>query len=189
MFPRGPNSTIHGLISTTGVPSIASRPATRTVESLTSRMRHTVTPSRFGRSFARCANMPTSGQSLLPLGCRDIFESSQVALSNTYTTMQWEKSASPNNDLSSNGEVISMREVSTSHESSSGSLRELRTIPTALISNLLLTHPTVIVSNQRRFRSVTTPLLSRESCSGDVQIPPLTRHGGTSMQVRSRFPR
>ena len=57
---------MHGLTSRTGVPSIASRPATRNVVPSTASSRQMVTPSRFGRSFPRWAKMPTFGQSVRP---------------------------------------------------------------------------------------------------------------------------
>jgi hypothetical protein len=66
--PRGRKPVITGLISKTGVPSIASKPCTRRVSLETLAIRQTETPSRFGRFRPRCAKMPTFGQSVLPRG-------------------------------------------------------------------------------------------------------------------------
>jgi len=54
-----------GLMSITGVPSIASSPSTVSRESYTLNTRQTVTPSRLG-GLPRCAKMPVSGQSSRP---------------------------------------------------------------------------------------------------------------------------
>jgi dCTP deaminase len=51
---RGPNSTMCGLMSTTGVPSMASRPRTVTTRPSMPSSSHVVTPSRLGRFLPRC---------------------------------------------------------------------------------------------------------------------------------------
>ena len=51
--PRGPNSSMYGLMSSTGVPSMASRPRTKTRAPLTATSSHDDTPMRLGRSLAR----------------------------------------------------------------------------------------------------------------------------------------
>lgn len=68
--PRGRNSAITGLISSTGVPSIASSSATKSLRPSRRRTRQMVLPIRFGRSLPRCAKIPTAGQSGLFRGCR-----------------------------------------------------------------------------------------------------------------------
>src|SRR6266568_4003471 len=68
--PRGANSTMNGFTSSTGVPSTASRPRTRSLKPSTSTSSHLLTPMRLGRALARWARMPTSGHSGLPRGRR-----------------------------------------------------------------------------------------------------------------------
>lgn len=63
------NSRITGLMSNTGVPSIASNPSTSRCVPLTAMTGHVVKPIRFGLFFPRCAKMPTNGRSLRPRGC------------------------------------------------------------------------------------------------------------------------
>ena len=68
---RGWNSMTCGLMSRTGEASMASRPRTVIVRSVTSTSSHVVRPSRLGRALARRAKIPTSGQSGRFLGWRD----------------------------------------------------------------------------------------------------------------------
>ncbi len=49
---------MYGLMSRTGVPSMASRPCTVNVNPSIPSSVQTVTPIRFGRIFARCAKIP-----------------------------------------------------------------------------------------------------------------------------------
>ena len=65
---RGPISTRWGLMSSTGVPSMASRSATRMSRPSTPSSRQVLTPMRLGRALARWAKMPTRGQSGRPRG-------------------------------------------------------------------------------------------------------------------------
>jgi hypothetical protein len=53
--PRGRNLDITGLMSSTGVPLMASRPRTRSFRPSTEISVQTVTPMRFGRPLPRCA--------------------------------------------------------------------------------------------------------------------------------------
>src|SRR3954454_10521607 len=62
--PLGANSFMYGLMSMTGVLSIASKPSTSIDKPDTCNNLQTVTPKRLGLFFARCAKTPTSGQSL-----------------------------------------------------------------------------------------------------------------------------
>src|SRR5262249_28111531 len=69
--PRGPNSVMYGLTSSTGVPSIASSPRTRSVAPSAASSSHVVTAMRFGRILARWAKIPTSGHAGLLRGTRE----------------------------------------------------------------------------------------------------------------------
>ena len=81
--PRGANSVIYGLRSSTGEPSIASRPRTVISMPLTSSSSHVHTPIRFGRRLLRCAKNAdrrplgvsprSSGPNLVGV-CRDLIE-------------------------------------------------------------------------------------------------------------------
>src|SRR5213083_1284260 len=59
---RGRKPFITGLMSSTGVPSMASSPRTRRDSPSTDNILQTVTPMRLGRSLPRWAKMPTFGQ-------------------------------------------------------------------------------------------------------------------------------
>ncbi len=68
--PRGRKPAITGLMSSTGVPSMASSPRTLRMSPSVASSRQAVTPSRLGRALPRWAKIPTLGQSVRPRGWR-----------------------------------------------------------------------------------------------------------------------
>src|SRR5688572_16127527 len=140
--PRGANSAKYGLMSSTGVPSIASNPRTSiTPPGRTAISSHTVVPMRFGRALARWARIPTFGHSVLPRGCRAASSTSAGSTrSNTYTTSTWENRNSPLVASSPSSERSSSIELLTrSQSSSTGSVRSLRTTPMGVIAKVIAT--------------------------------------------------
>lgn len=192
--PRGPNSTMYGFTSSTGVPSIASRPRTSiTPPGRTAISSHTVVPMRLGRFLARWARMPTFGQSGLPRGCRlPRVTVSGSTRSNTYSTSTWENARSPSvASAPSRSRSSSIRLFTRSQSSSIASLRSLRTTP---IGSMPIVAPPVVVVSVVVASSVVTVRVShgcRLARRTDSVCPSggSNRRPASSPAVRRTFPR
>jgi len=109
-----------GLISSTGVPSIASSPRRWSFRPSTDKILQVVKPIRFGRFLPRWAKMPIFGQSVWPRGCRapvSIFSSG--TRSKRKMISAWEKVSRPASASEPNRSGSSSMDTLTASQSSS----------------------------------------------------------------------
>src|SRR6266568_1149974 len=134
--PRGANSTMNGFTSSTGVPSTASRPRTRSLKPSTSTSSHLLTPMRLGRALARWARMPTSGHSGLPRGRRAPRATSVSSTRwNRYTTSRCENSS--RHWTASGSSSVSSSTIVASTSPQASSVRSVRPPTTRPMGSML----------------------------------------------------
>src|SRR5262245_54226006 len=135
-----------GFRSRIGVPSIASSPRTVMPSGSTETRGTTVVPMGLGRSFARCAKIPSSGMSERPRGRRTrCFAGSNEAPWRRAITTTCEKSPSPRRPGRYSG-WRRMRDSTEPQSRSTGSVTGARTMPIERSRNAV---PSAILGDSR----------------------------------------